>query len=55
MIVLLTDGTTRTINGDEFSIDDAGNLVITTLSGVSVAGFAQGHWAAVYLTNEVSV
>ena len=53
MTVLMTDGTTRTVNGDEFSIDDEGNMVITS-NGQSVAGFANGHWTAVYLSNQVS-
>jgi hypothetical protein len=53
MTVLLADGTTRTVNGDEFSIDEQGNMVVTS-SGQSVAGFAVGRWAAVYLTNQVS-
>lgn len=53
MTVLLPDGTTRTVNGDEFSIDDQGNMVITA-NGQAVAAFAQAHWSAVYLTNQVT-
>jgi hypothetical protein len=54
MTVLLADGTTRTVNGDGFSIDDQGNLVVITSGGTSVAAFAQAHWVAVYVTGQVT-
>lgn len=53
MTVLMADMSTRTVNGDAFSVDDEGNLVITS-GAVAVAGFARSHWAAVWLTDQVS-